>query len=358
MCSVRFTLTTYSRKAMKRRLKTAQQQGNLRQVKYLLAILAVGDGRSFAEVAEVLRVHEKTVAAWVGRFCCDGIHGAPRQKPTGRPPKLTPTHQAALATLIDEGPLQAGFSGACWRSPMIQQLMYDRFGVFYHVFYMAQLLKNLGFRYQKAAFVSDPLDEGKRQAWGPTTWPQMLRLANEQKALLWFGDEASFPQWGTLSYTWARRGHQPMVKTSGKRKGYKVFGVIEYFTGRFWYQGQEGRLTSETYMAFLTRVLAQVTQPIMLIQDGAKYHTSVAMQRFFALHTERLTVFQLPSYSPDYHPIEKLWKKVKKEGTHLQYFPTFAALTATVEHALLTFAKTPAEILALCSLPTVLAQAA
>jgi hypothetical protein len=97
-----------------------------------------------------------------------------------------------------------------------------------------------------------------------------------------------------------------MVKTSGKRKSYKVFGVIEYFTGRFWYQGQEGRLTAETSMAFLPRVLAQVTQPILLIQDGAKYHTSVAMQRFFALHTERLTVFQLPRYSPDYDPIEKL----------------------------------------------------
>ena len=149
-----------------------------------------------------------------------------------------------------------------------------------------------------------------------------------------------------------------MVKTSGKRKGYKVFGLIEYFTGRFWYQGQEGRLNSDTYIAFLTRVLAQTTQPIMLIQDGARYHTSAALQRFFAGHTERLTVVQLPSYSPDYNPIEKLWKKVKKEGTHLHYFPTFEALTKTVELALLKFANTPAEILALCSLPTQLAQAA
>jgi transposase len=358
MCSVRITLTTQSRKAVERRLKTAQQQGHLRQVKYFLAILAVGEGRSFGEVAMVLRVHEKTVAAWVHRFCCEGLKGAPRKKPTGRPPKLTPTQKATLATLIDEGPLQAGFSGACWRSPMIQQLIYERFGVFYNVFYIAQLLKNLGFSYQKAAFVSDHLDEGKRHVWRTTMWPQILRLAKERKALLLFGDEASFPQWGTLTYTWARRGQQPMVKTSGKRKGYKVFGLIDYFTGCFLYQGQEGRLTSETYMAFLTRVLAQVTQPIMLIQDGAKYHTSVAMQHFFAQHAERLMVFQLPSYSPDYNPIEKLWKKVKKEGTHLQYFPTFEALTDTVKHALLQFANRPEEILSLCSLPTELAQAA
>ena len=48
MCSVRFALSTRSRKEMERQLKTAQRLGHLRQVKYLLAILAVMDGQSFA----------------------------------------------------------------------------------------------------------------------------------------------------------------------------------------------------------------------------------------------------------------------------------------------------------------------
>ena len=358
MCCMRFTMSPSDRKEVERQLKTAQHLGNLRQVKYLLAILAVLDGQSFAQVAGVLRVHEKTVATWVGLFCCYGSKGAPGRKPTGRPSKLTPTQQAALATLIDEGPVKAGFSGACWRSPMIQQLIYDRFGVFYNVFYIAQLLKNLGFSFQKAAFVSDHLDEAKRRAWRTTTWPQILRRAKERQALLLFGDEASFPQWGTLTYTWARRGQQPKVKTCGKRKGYKVFGLIEYFTGRLFYQGQEGRLNSAAYIAFLRRVLAQTTQPILLIQDGAKYHTSVETKAFFAQQTARLQVFQLPTYSPDYNPIEKLWKKIKQQDTHLHYFPTFEALTNKVEQALLKFANIPEEILTLCSLPTELAQAA
>jgi transposase len=358
MCSVRFTISTHYRKELQRQLKTAQQLGHLRQVKYLLAILAVMDGQNFAEVALVLRVHEKTVAAWVGLFCCYGTKGAPRKKPTGRPPKLTPTQKEALALLIDEGPVKAGFSGACWRSPMIQQLIYDRFGLFYNVFYIAQLLKNLGFSYQKAAFVSAHLDAGKRHTWCTTTWPQILRLTHERKALLLFGDEASFPQWGTLTYTWARRGQQPKVQTSGRRKGYKVFGLIEYFTGRLFYQGQEGRLNSATYITFLTRVLEHTTQDIVLIQDGAKYHTSAETKAFFAQQTARLQVFQLPTYSPDYNPIEKLWKKLKQQDTHLHYFPTFEALTEKVEQALLKFAHAPAEVLALCSLPTELAKAA
>jgi len=89
MCCIRFTISASYRKDVERHLKTAQHLGHVRQVKYLLAILAVMDGQSFAQVALVLRVHEKTIAAWVRMFCCSGLQGAPRHKPTGHPPKLT-----------------------------------------------------------------------------------------------------------------------------------------------------------------------------------------------------------------------------------------------------------------------------
>lgn len=357
MCCFRFTITTHYRKEVEKQLKTAQQLGNLHQIKYLLAILAVMDGQSFEQVALVLRVQVKTVTEWVRMFVCYGPQGAPRKKPTGRPGKLTKAQKEELAGLIDEGPVKAGFDGACWRSPMIQQLIFERFGVLYNAFYISQLLKNLGFSWQKAGFVSDHLDEAKRRAWRAYTWPKILRLAREKRALLLFGDEAGFPQWGTLTHTWARRGQQPMVKTSGVRKGYKILGLIDYFTGRLFYQGWEGRLVSEVYAAFLTRVLEQTDQPIVLVQDGASYHTSAAMRQFFAEHADRLTVFQLPSYSPDYNPIEKLWKKIKQQETHLHYFPTFPALIEKVEQALIKFANAPQEILALCGLPAELAMA-
>jgi transposase len=43
-----------------------------------------------------------------------------------------------------------------------------------------------------------------------------------------------------------------------------------------------------------------------------------------------MTVYQLPAYSPDYNPIEALWKKIKQNGTHLHYFSTFESLTEKV----------------------------
>jgi len=227
---------------------------------------------------------------------------------------------------------------------MIQDLVQSRFGASYHPHYLATLLHNLGFSYQKARFVSDHLNEAKRLEWRRTKWPKIVQHARQRKALLLFGDEASFAQWGSLSYTWAPTGEQPEVPTSGKRKGYKVFGLIDYFSGRFFYKGHEGRFHSESSMAFLLDVLAQTRRHVVVIQDGARYHTSQAMQDFFKAHAAHLTIEQLPSYSPDFNPIEHLWKKVKKEATHLKYFPDFAQLQAEVDRALLHFAQTPSEI--------------
>ena len=45
-------------------------------------------------------------------------------------------------------------------------------------------------------------------------------------------------------------------------------------------------------------------------------------------------------------------------GDSPAHFPTFEALTEKVEQALLKFANIPEEILALCSLPVELAEAA
>ncbi len=347
MLHFRLTITTEQHKALDRKLKTAEQLGDLRSVKFILAVRAYAHYQTLEQAARVLDLSEQQVSRYVFQFLCYGVHGVGFRKPSGRKPKLTAEQKHQLGQLLDEGPEACGFAGGCWRSPMIQQLIGDRFGVYYNVFYIAQLLRNLGFSFQKAKFVSDHLNEVERQRWRTHVWPQLLRLAREQNALLLFGDEASFPQWGTLSYTWARRGQQPQVRTSGKRKGYKVFGLIDYFTGRFFHQATSERLTSLTYQQFLTHVLEQTTQPIILIQDGARYHTSAAMKEFFARHADRLTVAQLPSYSPDLNPIEKLWKKVKQAETHLVYFATYEALTAKVDSALVKFTNRHEEVLAL-----------
>ncbi len=205
----------------------------------------------------------------------------------------------------------------------------------------------MGFSYQKAKFDSAHIDPEKRKEWIEKTWPEIIKVAKEKNAHIMFEDEASFPQWGSLTHTWAKKGNQPIVKTSGIRKCRKVFGAIEYFTGRFYCKGYEGRLNSDSYTGFLRELLAKTRKHIILIHDGAPYHKSKAMQEFYNEKAKRLTAFRLPPYSPKYNPIEMLWKKIKEKEIHLHYFPTFESLTNKVEEALLRFKDLKNEILSL-----------
>lgn len=68
------------------------------------------------------------------------------------------------------------------------------------------------------------------------------------------------------------------------------------------------------------------------------------MQEFYAKHADRLTVYQLPPYSPDLSPIEFLWRRVKKQATHLRWFPKFDNLIQKVDETLLEFAGKPQEL--------------
>jgi len=259
----------------------------------------------------------------------------------GRQPKLTPKQRKRLIELIEAGPLVGGFETACWTSVLIRGLIWREFGVLYKRHYVCTWLHNLGFSVQKARFVSDHLDAATRLAWLEEKWPAILRAAKRRQGLSLFEDEASFAPWGSLSDPWARRGQQPEVPTSGKRKGYKVFGVIESFSGRVCYQGIEGRFTSEHSQAFLPLIMTQTTPHLFLIPDGARSHPSAATHAFLAAHRDRMTAEPLPSYSPDSNPIAYLWKKTKQRATHNKYCKEFTELTVSVEKALAYFATHP-----------------
>lgn len=339
--NLRITLTRQTVKAMSQRLKRAYDRGDTRLVRRISVLLEVLDaGQSVVAVSAKWKISLACIYDWVHELLVKGSASLAYQRRGGRAPKLTVSQKKQLCEWLDGSPQEVGFETGCWSSLLVQELIRREFGgVVYNRMYVCALLKQLRYSFQKAKFVSDHLDEAARTTWKDETWPSILKAATDRGALILFGDEASFPQWGTLSYTWARRGQQPLVKTSGKRKAYKTFGLIDYFSGRFFHRSITDKFNAETYQAFLLDVLACTRQPIYLVQDGAKYHTCKAMQLFFELHAERITVCQLPSYSPDYNPIEYLWRKVKTLATHNQHFPQFEQLIESVDAALHYFAQ-------------------
>ena len=343
----RITFTPETVKRLKVELEKAYTRGDKRAVRRLAVLVMIGRRMVLENILALWNVSQQSVYNWLNEFLRYRWDSLEYAKAPGRPPRLTKTQKRKLADWIEAGPEASGYASGCWSSVLIQDLIDRKFHVFYNRFYVCELLRNLGFSFQKARFVSDHLDAEARQRWMESEFPEILSQAKQLGASLFFGDEASFALWGSLSYTWGRRGHQPQVPTTGRRKGYKVFGAIEFFSGRLIYQGIEQRFQSDTYQSFLRSLLSQVAGPIILIQDGARYHTSKATRQFLAQNKERLTVYQLPSYSPDYNPIEYLWKKVKTQATHNRYFAEFVLLVKSVDQALTVLATQSTEIVRL-----------
>jgi DDE superfamily endonuclease len=123
-----------------------------------------------------------------------------------------------------------------------------------------------------------------------------------------FTDEASFRQDSTLHATWSRVGCPPEVPVTGERKSVKILGAIELWRTRFDYR-QDTVFNASTYLGFLEQLAGRYRrQGAIMIQDNASYHKDAEVWGWFKSNRHWLEVHQLPPYSPELNPTERLWQ--------------------------------------------------
>src|SRR6516225_10023950 len=231
---IRIQLSPATVKDLHSRLQHAYQGDDVRLVRRITVLIDLLVRQvPMAVLCERWGLSSSCLYDWQKAFLLRGMDSLVYGHSGGRRPKLTPRQKKRLVELIEAGPFVVGFETACWNSVLIRVLIWREFGVLYNRHYVCTLLHHVGFSFQKARFVSDHLDAAKRLAWLQDKWPAIVRAAKRRGGLILFEDEASFAQWGSLSYTWSRRGHQPEVPTSGKRKGYKVLRPLSISRGAY-----------------------------------------------------------------------------------------------------------------------------
>ena len=125
-------------------------------------------------------------------------------------------------------------------------------------------------------------------------------------------------------------GRPPEVPVSGERKSVKIFGAIELWSTRFDYR-QDTVFNACTYLGFLEQLARRYHhQGAILIQDNASYHKHGDVWEWFKSNREWLEVHQLPPYSPELNPTQRLWQHTRKNGTHNRFFNDPDALLATL----------------------------
>ena len=125
-------------------------------------------------------------------------------------------------------------------------------------------------------------------------------------------------------------GCPPEIPVTGERKNIKILGAIELWRTRFDYR-QDTVFNATAYLGFLEQLARRYRrQGAILIQDNASYHKDAEVWAWFKSNRHWLEVHQLPPYSPELNPTERLWQHTRKNGTHNRFFGGLDALLATL----------------------------
>jgi transposase len=124
----------------------ARQTKHAAQARRLLALAAIYDGASRTEAAKIGGVTLQIVRDWVLKLNAHGPDGLIDRKPPGQPSRLNDAHRAALAAVIESGPIPAAHGVVRWRIIDLCQWVWEEFRISISKQTMSRELRALGYR--------------------------------------------------------------------------------------------------------------------------------------------------------------------------------------------------------------------
>lgn len=116
------------------------------QVRRLLALAAIYDGFSRTQAAEIGGVTLQVVRDWVLRFNAQGPAGLVDRKAPGQMPRLNATHRAALAAMLESGPIPAVHGVVRWRIINLCQWVWNEYEISVSPQTLSRELRAMGYR--------------------------------------------------------------------------------------------------------------------------------------------------------------------------------------------------------------------
>ena len=114
------------------------------QVRRMLAMALVLDGRRRSEAAALNGMDRQTLCDWVHRYNATGIDGLKSRKSPGKPPCLSEQQKAELRALVVRGPDPAVARVVRWRCVDLQAEVARRFSIDVHESTIGKWLRQLG----------------------------------------------------------------------------------------------------------------------------------------------------------------------------------------------------------------------
>jgi transposase len=284
-------------------------------------------GYSIEELASIFQVTKLTITNWLNDWDKFALVGLYDRKGRGRKPKLTPEQQEQVKVWAKETPRNLD---------LVQNKIEEKWKTQVSKDTIKRILLFLGMTWRRikkqVAGEPDPLIYKAKAE-------ELTRLKNRDRAGeidLRYVDETGFSLEPYVPYAWQEKGDQITVD-SQKSQRLNVFGILnrrqELEVFLF-----EGTINSDVVIACIDRFSETIKMETVLVIDNASIHTSNAfLEKQAEWKVKGLTIFFLPTYSPELNIIEILWRFIKYQWLEIDAYESWSNLVSAVENILIKF---------------------
>jgi transposase len=158
--------------------KLARQSQDPGQIRRLLAVAEIYEGRSRGEAARVGGVGLQTLRDWVLRFNATGPAGLDGKAP-GQPPKLNDEQRQQLLRIVETGPTPAIHGVVRWRLIDLAQWLFEEYGLSIAKQTLSREMRTLGLRKISARPQHHAQDPEQAEAYKKSSRPVWQKLPRQ-----------------------------------------------------------------------------------------------------------------------------------------------------------------------------------
>lgn len=171
---------------------------------------------------------------------------------------------------------------------------------------------------------------------------------------LWALDQVHFQQQGSRCRMWVpKQTKDALVYPHPTRKSVGYFAAVRLRDGQFLFQRESGRFNGESFWSFLKMFREASTTPgrrVLAIRDNAQYHRSQLHLEWRDQQAPQFGLDFRPAYSPDWNPIERVWKLTPRLCLHNRYFGLLDGVVSAVAGRFSEWAKPNDTLPRLCAI--------
>ena len=309
-----------------------------------IIMLSMGVSREF--VAEFVERSTETIKRWVRQWNESGLESI-RTGHAGNDnaSKLTREQTEETREALRRPPSEQGIPADFWDVPRLAGWMHEHFDVeyksrssYHRRFHMAELSfhRPLGVDWHRApeAEIEARMEQidaeiaritekkrGEREA-GREEGSEKADDENKggEDVIVVSADEVGIEHEAVIRRAWCKRCAKARIRVDRERKSQKYIGFLHESDGRVDLMRLERCNTDNVVGALTELTLKYPDKTIVVVWDNAGWHKSSTLlaQTGKGNPLERVQSINLPPYSPDKNPVERVWNEGKNSISNRQ----------------------------------------